>query len=65
MSQAGSTKVYQPPMRYIVYHRGYSFTTNNYDYANHYAPGMIVFDLWNWKFTDDGFKWQEIEEDHL
>lgn len=30
-------------MRYLIYHRGTSFVTNWYDYANNYAPGMIVF----------------------
>lgn len=43
------------------------FKTNYYDYENNFDEllGMIVYDLFNDKYTTDGKKWKPIEIDHL
>jgi hypothetical protein len=43
------------------------FLTDNFDSKNHFnmAIGMIVYDLFQKKYTTDGKTWRNIEEDHL
>jgi hypothetical protein len=52
-------------MNYLIYHNGESFYTNWFSVDNHYMAGMIVFDLWLDKFTDNGVYWIQIKQDHL
>lgn len=54
--------------QYLIYYKSAEYPcyyTHWYDYENNYEPGMIVIDLLNHKFTDDGIAWKEIEEDRL
>lgn len=39
--------------------------TNWFDPENHFAEGMVVFDLYKHLFTTDGINWKNIQEDHL
>ena len=43
------------------------FVTHWFDSENNFnmESGMIVYDLQELKFTNDGINWQEITEDHL
>lgn len=41
------------------------FTTNWFEYENHYVEGMTVYDLWNGRYTEDGINWKDLPEDHL
>ena len=41
------------------------FLTNYYDFANNYCIGMIVFDLQELRWTDNGFDWYDLPEDSL
>ena len=43
------------------------FYTNYYSHENHFNTeiGMIVFDLYSKKYTNDGTQWQTIGIDHL
>lgn len=43
------------------------FLTNWYTHDNVFNidVGMVVFDLVNRKYTNDGTQWKPIEEDHL
>lgn len=48
-------------MRYLIYHEGKSFYANSFDEDNDYSDGMVVFDLIDNVFTDDGANWWMIE----
>jgi hypothetical protein len=52
-------------MRYLILVGYEAFYTNWFDAENNYAAGMVVFDLINHTFTNDGTTWNEINEDHL
>lgn len=55
-------------MRYLVITSTYEpFRTDWFDSGNNYNEDidMIVFDLWNNKYTSDGKTWQEIVCDQL
>lgn len=43
------------------------FFTEWFDTENHFNPDldMIVYDLYNHKYTTDGNTWHNIESDHL
>jgi hypothetical protein len=32
---------------------------------NFYVSGMTVYDLYQFKYCDDGIEWKDIREDHL
>ena len=49
----------------IVDTAGPPFFSKDYDFENHYIDGMIVFDLLKQLYTKDGYRWVEIEVDHL
>lgn len=56
-------------MRYLVTTSdgNVPFFTNWYSHENHFntESGMIVYDLYNAKYTNDGTQWQPIDEDQL
>lgn len=52
-------------MQYLIIHEGKPFLTKWFDTENNYVQGMIVYDLYFWKWTNDGIFWAEIEQDHL
>jgi len=41
------------------------FLTKWYVYDNHYTEGMIIYDLVNFVYSEDGKTWKEINIDHL
>jgi hypothetical protein len=43
------------------------FLTNIYDYENHWMDniGMVIYDLHNLTYTQDGTTWHLIETDQL
>lgn len=49
----------------IVMPDGEVFSTNWFDSENHFVDGSTVIQLSTGKFTRDGEKWEEVEEDHL
>ena len=53
-------------MRYLITEPGYKpVLTPYFQRENHYNVGMTVYDLVEDKYTTDGWKWKDIEEDHL
>lgn len=52
-------------MHYLIYYNGTPFYTNWFTVENNYVDGMVVFDLLNHEYTNDGKEWKEITEDHL
>ena len=58
-------------MRYLVTFskvvERYTFATSWFEVENNWSPDvdMIVFDLVNLTYMDDGKTWKPIEEDHL
>ena len=53
-------------MRYLIQPIvGPPFFTWIFNTENHYAAGMIVYDLRYKKYTTDGKAWLDISEDHL
>lgn len=53
-------------MNYLVIPKtGPAFYTNWYDYENNYVEGMTIIDLYAHKISNDGKKWEAIEEDSL
>jgi hypothetical protein len=55
-------------MRYLITTDNYPpALTDIFDAENHFneAIGMIVYDLLDSTYTDDGVNWKEIEIDHL
>lgn len=43
------------------------FLTNWFDSENHFNSqiGMVVYDLYNQKYTNNGTQWEHIVKDHL
>lgn len=41
------------------------FTTELFEYENHYQDGMVVYDLHSQGYTTDGKNWKQYETDHL
>lgn len=66
-------KLNRPVMKYLIYCSNIlkfgerSFYTDNFDYDNHFNPlaGMIIFNLYDHKYSTDGKTWHEIQDDHL
>jgi hypothetical protein len=52
-------------MRYLITGDFEPFFTKWYEYENHYAEGMIIYDLKDNVYSTDGKTWQEIQFDHL
>jgi len=53
-------------MRYLVTVPDYApFFTNNFEAANHWQDGMVVYDLKEERYTTDGEYWMAIEFDIL
>lgn len=52
-------------MNYLITGNFQPFFTNWFDKENHYRDGMIVYDLINFKYTEDGDNWIAIPVDHL
>lgn len=53
-------------MRYLVTMKDDTpFYTEWFDAENNYVEGMVVYDLDNDKYTEDGTTWQEITYDQL
>ena len=55
-------------MRYLITTSDHCpFFTDSYTDENNFTYGceMVVFDLFNHTYTNDGVMWQEIEIDHL
>ena len=53
-------------MNYLItYHlnRYPPIFTNEYDFENHYMPGMTVYDLVQKKYSTDGLNWMDIDLD--
>lgn len=51
--------------RYLVKHYEEIFTTDYYEYENHYEEEMVIIDLAMMRYTNDGERWHPIEEDEL
>lgn len=52
-------------MNYLVTSKYFEpFFTNWFDIENHYAAGMIVYNLLNGKYYD-GIEWRDTKQDHL
>lgn len=49
----------------ILFKNKEAFYTNYFDVENHFSEDMVVFDLHNHVFMNDGKNWEPIEEDHL
>jgi hypothetical protein len=54
-------------MRFLIVSRPPNppFYTEWFDPKNHFRPGMLVFDLRERTFTEDGYHWRLIEFDNL
>lgn len=55
-------------MRYLITTTTHApFLTEWYDFENHFNQdlGMVVYDLLNQKYTNNGYTWFEIQIDHL
>ena len=52
-------------MRYLITGSGEPFLTTWYDVNHHWKNGMIVFDLTNQTYTENGIDWMPIERDSL
>lgn len=53
-------------MRYLITQPGHEpLYTNHFDPENHFAPGMVVFDLRKYKHTTDGVNWTATAKYHL
>ncbi len=54
-------------MRYLISEKGFiPFLTNHYNPENfNIGTWMIVYDLHQMKYTEDGVEWNNIEEDSL
>lgn len=53
-------------MRYLITQPGHEpFYTNIFDPENHFAPGMVVFDLRNYLHMTDGANWTATAVDQL
>ena len=61
------TSIFAPMNYLITYHlnRYPPFFTNEYDFENHYMPGMTVYDLLQKKYSTDGLNWMDIDLDDL
>lgn len=55
-------------MRYLITGVGFTpFFSERFDSENHFNSGleMVVFDLKEYKYTNDGSNWNLVEFDHL
>lgn len=52
-------------MRYLITGIDEPFMTAWFDAENHFADGMVVYDLSRGLYTTDGDVWHVIEQDHL
>lgn len=52
-------------MRYLIEYNTEPFFTNWFIAESHFVQGMVVYDLYNSKYTKDGVNWLEIKQDQL
>ena len=53
-------------MKYLIYKQGHEpFFTKWFEVENNFAEGMVVFDIINCEYTDDGENWKKIGLDQL
>lgn len=57
-------------MTYLIYYKDdkgkpVCFSTNWFQFENHYRPGMVVVNQMSNTWTGDGVNWKPIEQDHL
>ena len=55
-------------MRYLITMTGFApFFSDRFDSENHFNASldMVVFDLKEFKYTNDGVTWEIVECDHL
>lgn len=57
-------------MTYLIYYKDdkgkpVCFSTNWFQFENHYRPGMVVVNQLSSTWTDNGVNWKPIEKDHL